>query len=284
MSNTVILYHNDLDGIFSAYQFLQKYPNAICQKMDYGVPFDLSLIKDDDYVIMVDFCIQPYSDFIDLLNRINRNMLWIDHHKTSVEFEQEFNLSNIPGIREVGKAACQLCWEYLNLGVEMPYALKAVSQMDVWDKTGELNWDEEVMPFIYGLPRRLELGDILVHDLFDDWASPTEVEGILINGLTNLAEIKKANIELMNRYAFEVDFDGLKFIAINRHGSSIMFESKYDNKIHDGMMCFVRQANNWKFTIYTDKDIDLSMIAKRHLGGGHSGAAGFELEKLPENF
>ena len=277
--NTVILYHDDLDGIFSAYPFLQKYPSAIHQAMQHGVPVDLSFIEPDDFVILVDYCLASIEEMINLYNLVNGKFIWIDHHKTSIESMASAEI-NIPGVREVGKAASQLVWEYLNPNIEMPFALKAVSQMDIWDKTGELDWNEQVMPFITGLPKYLKLTDELVGKLFED--SIDLITEILETGNINLEEIKRQNAAIMNRYAFEFEWEGLRFIAVNRLGSSTMFDSKYDPNKHDAMMCFVRQANNWKFTMYTDKDIDLSEIAKKFPGGGgHKQACGMNCKKLP---
>jgi nanoRNase/pAp phosphatase (c-di-AMP/oligoRNAs hydrolase) len=51
---------------------------------------------------------------------------------------------------------------------------------------------------------------------------------------------------------------------------------------YDIMMPFVFDGKRWTVSLYTKKkDIDVSELAKKHGGGGHRQAAGFQCDQLP---
>lgn len=86
----------------------------------------------------------------------------------------------------------------------------------------------------------------------------------------------------MQSRMFEVQFEGLKFLAIV-HGrfNSNTFESvDLPHKGHDALMGMSFTGDKWTFSLYHAKhrtDLDLSEIAVKYGGGGHRGACGFQL-------
>ena len=76
--------------------------------------FPLNKIEKDERVFIVDFSIEP-EDMRELL-KITKNVVWIDHHKTTIEKYQDFE-SCIPGIRMTGpgiSGASLTCWYFRN--------------------------------------------------------------------------------------------------------------------------------------------------------------------------
>lgn len=99
-------YHLDLDGKCAGYLVWhyaclreedEKPENFI--KINYGMEFPLNKIEKDERVFIVDFSIEP-EDMRELL-KITKNVVWIDHHKTTIEKYKDFE-SYIPGIRMTG--------------------------------------------------------------------------------------------------------------------------------------------------------------------------------------
>ena len=113
-------YHLDLDGKCAGYLVWhyaclgeedEKPENFI--KINYGMEFPLDKIEKDERVFIVDFSIEP-EDMRELL-KITKNVVWIDHHKTTIEKYKDFK-DYIPGIRMTGPgiSGASLVWWYFN--------------------------------------------------------------------------------------------------------------------------------------------------------------------------
>lgn len=82
---------------------------------------------------------------------------------------------------------------------------------------------------------------------------------------------------------FDLKLESFNLLCLNtpNRGSRI-FKSIYDNTKYDGMLVYCFDGKQWLYSLYTDnKDIDLSVVAKKFGGGGHSNACGFVSDKLP---
>lgn len=270
-------YHSaDLDGHCSGALIKRFYDLAELIPINYGDKFPWETIGEQEMVFMVDFHLQPFEEMLRLSDRAN--LIWIDHHETAIQDYQMTGWS-IEGVRETGKAACELVWEYLFSGEEMPDAVRLLGRYDVWDH----EYSEDVLPFQYGLrrydtdPRRaLALWtDLLCGDL-------VLIERIIQEGKSILSHENASNAKYASAFAFETEFEGLNAIAMNRGQlGSLAFESVFDPDKHDLMIGFVRRKGQWTVSLYSMDGINVGNIAKRYGGGGHANAAGFQCEKLP---
>ena len=104
-------------------------------------------------------------------------------------------------------------------------------------------------------------------------------------GSTVLDYIKQNNASYIKATCFETKIDGLKCLAVNKAlTNSQLFESVWDNTKYDAMITFYWHKSFWTVLLYTDKEcVDVSVIAKKHGGGGHKQAAGFQCGELPFN-
>ena len=270
-------YHSaDLDGHCSGALIKRFYDLCELIPINYGDKFPWETIGEQEMVFMVDFSLQPFEEMLRLADRAN--LIWIDHHETAI---QDYRMTgwSIEGVRENGKAACELVWEYLFSGEEMPDAVRLLGRYDVLD----LDYSNDVMPFQYGMrrydtdPRRaLALWtDLLCGDL-------VLVERIIQEGQSILSHETASNAKYAGAFAFETEFEGLSAIAMNRGQlGSLAFESVFDPDKHDIMIGFVRRMGQWTVTLYSRDGINVGEIAKKYGGGGHANAAGFQCEKLP---
>lgn len=283
---THIFYHSaDLDGHCSgaiARLSVETYCENAEIKMwsiDYGDLFPWHAIEPDDVVVMVDYSLPPGEEGMDRLAQACKRLTWIDHHKTAIKDYQENKIvqDNVWGKREVGKAACELAWEYFFPDKEMPFAVTMLGRWDVWD----LEHSRFVVPFQYGMRNRItHPNDVRARDLWESLLGKPGglIEEILVDGNKRVADKRREVDESLRDLAFEAEIDGEPVTAINRRMGSLFCDAITD---HGVLATFVRRANKkWTVTLYSNC-VDVSAIAKRMGGGGHENAAGFVCETLP---
>lgn len=272
------LFHSaDLDGKCSAAIVKLKFPHCSLYGINYNEEIPWKEIENHSEVVMVDFGFQPFSDMEKIHNMKWDSFVWIDHHKTAIDNYNEYQ-QEIEGLREIGKAGCELTWEYFYPNRPMPKIVRMLGRYDVWDR----KYSEDVDHIQFGMKTTNNgpyspIWKDLLHD--DDK---------LYNAIRKKGKtIYDYQMKEWERYclsnSFDIEWEGFKFIAMNiLNASSLAFESMYDPNIHDGMMAFGYKNGKFVVSLYGDKkDIDLSVIAVKYGGGGHPGACGMALEKLP---
>ena len=281
------IFHNaDLDGYCSGAIIKKKHPEAKMIGWDYGMP--IPEIEPGSKVIMADI-----SFHMDIMNNIGleSEFTWIDHHKSAIEAYNNYYDNSDPTFKAVTNttmAACELTWKELFKGERYPETVRLLGAYDSWRDNTEDYWENDVLPFQYGM--RLfcnslkSFPSVLIDEDNDDtnyfrevFIRDTKNDGKLIINYQ-----KQQNEYQCRTAAFEIDFKGYKVIAINGGRlNSLAFESVYDESKHDLMMPFQYKNGKWSVSIYSTKeDIDCSEIAKSMGGGGHKGAAGFQTENI----
>ena len=262
-----IFYHGyDMDGKCSG-AIVRKYYNGEGEYIPYNLydfPFDT--IEKDEKVSLVDCS----CDF-DKLLEITKDIVWIDHHISTIKKYEHLNL---PGLRINGTAACELCWIYFFPHVYMPETVMHIGDYDVWK-------------FAFGnASKQLQLG-IRTYDtnidseMWDKWLS---------SGYYPQEELEKGEIiqtyqdnfykGVIKSLSFFTTFEGYTCICVNQGSTgSLIFDSVEDD--YDIMIPFSFNGSKWKVSLYTAKEIDVSVIAVKYGGGGHAKAAGFECNELP---
>ena len=278
-----VVYHSaDLDGRCSGAIVKYKYPECGMIPYDYGRQFPWDKIERDEEVIMIDVSLD-IDDMIKLDER--SHLTWIDHHKSAMD-EADAKKFNPEGVRTIGKAACELAWEYLFPDDPVPEVVYLLGRYDVWDHHDK----PRVMPFQYGMKlKNTSPGSSIWSRLFPiaEGRNHHEIREIIEDGRKIIQYVKNDNKSYARGYAFESDFQGYKAIAINRGiASRHLFDSVWDPKKYHLMLAFCMRRSEtdhrWRVTLYSDReDVDVSEIARKFGGGGHKGAAGFECDRLP---
>jgi uncharacterized protein len=296
-------YHSaDLDGHCSGAIVKFRYPECAMIGINYGqdFPFDDFIKQPGQTVFMVDFCLQPFEQ----MERLQKlcNLIWIDHHAKGSIDEAEKRGFICCGSREIGKAGCELVWEYIfgSPGVDfnpMPSAVTLLGRYDVWDHA-----DQAVLPFQYGMRQFKntlpENQDLWAPLLSSEPTSEKLLVSIIDTGKVILDYEESQNAKFCKAYAFEtilylgdgdVPTEALDAICANRgFTNSKLFDSVYDPVKHHLMITFVRlkpPAHKWTVSLYSTRDdVDCGAIAKVFGGGGHKGAAGFQCVDLPFRF
>lgn len=271
-----IFYHvGDLDGKSSGALAHIKYPQAELIGIEYGDGFPWQNLESGEVVFMVDFSLSPFSD-MEKLNKLAKLTL-IDHHSTLIKQVRKSKM-DFEGIQESGAAACELLWRYFYPRKGVPWAIRLLSNYDIWNHK-----DPNVLPFQFGMraydcdPGKTEFWLNLITD------DGSLVKQIIAEGRAILRYKRQTDAVNVKNYSFLTTFYDLQAIAINMLGvSSAVFDTIWDPAIHDIMVIFGWRNGNWRVSIYTKKEeIDCACIAQFYGGGGHRQAAGFVVPKIP---
>jgi oligoribonuclease NrnB/cAMP/cGMP phosphodiesterase (DHH superfamily) len=262
-------------------------------RMNYGQAFDDSLIDyKNDKIYIVDFSLQPYEKMEELSNKAN--LVWIDHHITSVNWAKTTQFKVDGKLEEGLKAACELCWEYFFPLQSTPDLIKRISQYDIWNKEyPDYNWEDEQIPlqtYLYNIETRPEEAmDWWTEQLSITPNSQKEMDSIckmICEGRT-LSEFKDKQLKSLTKAnGYEAELCGYKVFAANTaNRGSRQFELVVDMNDYDIVCSFaLYQGKYWIVNLYSIKEeINCGSLAKQlgsegpcKSGGGHPGAAGFQ--------
>lgn len=287
------IYHsNDLDGRCSAAILLREFPKIELYGMNYGEKFPYDKLHADTKLYMVDFSL-PIDEMIAIYQKVMR-FVWIDHHKTAIEAADEAGSKFNPfGLRRVGVGACGLTWEYLYKSNLVPMGIYYLSKYDVFDF--DKGSDIEAFQFgmrSYDTEPRAEIWE----KVFGENTSAKEQNRIITEGKGIIRYRDQEYKEYLEMFAKEVRLPApqpdnevqydLRCLAVNRgKGNTFMFgETNFDSRTGDRFdihIAFVMIPSGlWQVSLYSTT-VDVSEIAKKYDGGGHSGAAGFLCKELP---
>lgn len=300
MKTTVIHHSADFDGIFCREIARKFLPDAELIGWDYGNP--ALPFPEAGMVYVLDLSPECFEKtkhvagsgevvaWID-----SERLVWIDHHKSAIDKWPK----DIPGCRIDGVAACRLAWQWFTLEprnrggnshlpdkqsfidrkVSEPLAVCLAGEYDIWDKR-----DPNAELFQHGLRSR-EFTDITWKYLLgEDLIAGEQCVSDLLDGGKAVQYAKsQENAEIVKAYGFDVEFEGLKFLACNHaRFNSHLFTAGIKPE-HDALLGFNWSGKDWRVSLYHapgKEHHDLSLIAIKNGGGGHRGACGFRAEKL----
>lgn len=288
MKNIVVIYHSaDFDGEFSR-EIAKKHLGDRADYIGWNYGDPMPIIPRGTAIYMIDISVEG------LMHR--PELIWIDHHKSAIE---QYTWP-INGYRIDGVAACRLAWQWFNHAccpelvfpntglptkqdfvdrlVFEPLAVRLAGEYDIWDKR-----DPRAELFQHGLKSR-ELTAEWWNDLLEPTISELAVAHLLRDGEVLQYARTQENKSIITRSGFTVEFQGLKFLAVNAaRYNSLLFTAGLKPE-HDGCLGFHWDGTKWRVSLYGvpgKPDIDFSVIAKMYGGGGHKQACGFECRGVP---
>lgn len=281
----LVLYHgSDLDGVFSAALVASYYgENSVrCVPVNYGKEFPYDEIDNDTkFVWVVDFSFEDKMSEIAQKLQLDYHITlkWIDHHESAIRKNQNANYIN--GARSIGIGACELVYRYL-YGDEATSLIKYLSTYDVWDKE-RFNWDL-IMNIQYGVRARVGLDVSKAVGLLSRTMSSTFIRDLATEGRMILGWTDQVNEGYVKSSAFEGKICGVKAVFMNTNAMSSTTFKSYQGD-YEVMVPF-RYDNHGivRFSIYADHNdkVNCAEMAERFGGGGHKGAAGFQLDMEKE--
>jgi oligoribonuclease NrnB/cAMP/cGMP phosphodiesterase (DHH superfamily) len=285
MKNICYYHKADLDGKCSAAIVRRKYPECELIGVDYPDRPDFEKIESGDTVFVVDYSFEP-NDMYELGCQ-SYELVWIDHHKSAIEKISYSTLpdgvtslgSVIKGKCEIGKAGCELTWEYLFPDEPIPDAVRLLGRYDVWDKNHP-HWESIILPFQHGM--RLNYWEPFSSQWQTLFENSSVVDSIKENGECIVEYESQRNQTYAKSMIFQVEFEGHDAWAINKAlSNSKIFETIENSDERPLWILFNYKAGIWKYSLYSapDSGIDVSKIAGKHGGGGHANAAGFQSDE-----
>lgn len=313
---TLIIAHNDLDGIFSAGGYIYCESGMSDSLMDIKTKdisnYDLLILGINNFdfferleklgydinkyekLVMVD-----YSLNLETMKKLKEifkdNFIWIDHHE-SVYKEVEENNLHIKGLRDVNHSAATLVFKYFNK--EPPLICKYVEDMDIW----KFNLDntEEVLSGLLALLKSTIKGPVIDFNLIDinhvflflDDDYFLEKKNHLIDTGKILSNYEKDSVKMTLLKSGTFMFEGYKTIVVNSEIKASIFSLIVFNseKYKDIEQILVWTKNymtkDYSFSIRS-REHDCNIIAKKYGGNGHKQASGFrvtDLNDIEKNF
>lgn len=290
----ICIHHNkDNDGNTSGAIVKYKYPEAKLIGWDYKDPIpDFEQFRGQE-VIMIDitFPLQKLQELgsICKLTVIDHHMSfkkdvdrWLNHEYSDIQ-TCDLRILNFEYVYKDGIAACEIGWNYLFPSDPLPRAVELVSKYDTWREFGTKEWEENILPFKYGILSVMNSPETFPVRLFYHYG---------IYDIINAGESIMKYERLMNKTStdmnsFDVEaYGGLRALALNQgFFSSETLMTKYNEDQYDVMIGFLYTGDKWAVSLRSTKpDVDVSVIAKARGGGGHKAAAGFEVLSFEEIF
>lgn len=306
-------YHVDQDGIVSGF-----YVRKACEqrslafepedfrKINYGMKFPFHDIKQDEFVFIVDYSIEP-EEMWQLLS-ITKNVFWIDHHQSTIETYKDFKC-DVKGIRITGegisganltwlyfKYMCDEDWEQIERADEK-YVMSLLREFSkntpqlakytaLWDT---FSWSKKSEEYVKAFHYAFESYDFdalspLLNTLNGDegiYEAVKFIDDMIKDGLS-IIEYLAANAEqYLRAYGFETTFERYKVYAINRALINSDFFESIDGSKYDMFIGFSFNGNMWEYQLRSAEQdkVNVCELAVKYGGGGHPNAAGFRSEK-----
>lgn len=295
-NKVLIIYHRvDFDGVFSALiarKYYSEVENITADTFGYTyndeLPnFNLPLFNVGK-LVLVDISF-PADIMLNLLEKYGPdNVEWVDHHITAINDSEKYGYSNgLPGFREIGKGACELCWKYyfddsLNT---MPRLIRHLSDYDVWNKRSIETWNNIVIPVQLGIRSLfgVRLENLDPNQVF----TPEFLSKVIQTGKPIHDYLQGRWKSSIANSSFDITVAGnYKGIAIiSPEFNSSMFDSVRNNY---QVFCIVspqRKTGMYSCSLYSEPDGRLGdfqlgqYLKENYGGGGHPTAAGCQLNQ-----
>jgi len=297
---TWVIGHRDADGFMSGYLAHKKLSELGVRDIKmHSIQYGENLPKinyDFDEVYMLDFSL-PDQEMRELADKLGDRLIWIDHHKTSLDTEKKMELSTVRGVRISSDnekvAACELCWEYFWPGRKVPGCVTLVGDWDTFrwvdmlDGSNGKRFARFFAQFIDGLgldPSLKEARDLMEGSIEE--IPSLEHVGVRIGKM--LCEKQDAlHAEIMENCSFTTVMtvpegdQQLTALVVNHRGNSLMFQSKVQPR-HEILVSYRMRGRDWvEASLYGASDhVHCGEIARsisNGKGGGHRGAVGFTM-------
>lgn len=308
-TKATVFYHSaDFDGLFCKAIAEQYLPDATFIGWDFGDP--VQAFPSDGTVYVMDLPVDrvfgwdftrpaAVSDCHWQFDHAKQSRtVWLDHHQTSIACHPV----DLAGLRIDGVAACRLAWQwflyarrkaqgmiwllpdkkqFVDRLLSEPAAVRLAGEYDVWDKR-----DPDAEVFQHGL-RSQPLAAWHWQDLLSVGYHPVHplLQQLLQQGVCVQYARQQSDALTIAKQGFDLQWQGLTFLACNAAlYNSHLFTSAIKPH-HDALLGFCLRGNGkWAVSLYGvphRPDLDLSVIAKAHGGGGHKQACGFTTDTLP---
>ncbi len=217
-------------------------------------------------VVMVDIS-WPRSVMEKLIEKADR--LWVlDHHKTAEEALRGLERCQF----DMERSAAVMAWDAYFPGEPRPWLVNYVQDRDLW--RWELPGSKAVNAYIQTVPHTVEAWDAL---------SELNVRWVGDRGNAILSYIDEYVRETRQLGEHQITLNGLEIPCANipKKGASELLEAMaLDSPSKVAIGWFRRRDGDYEYSLRSRGGVDVSEIAKKFGGGGHTQAAGFVMPYL----
>lgn len=263
MKKILIIYHRvDFDGIFSCCIARDYFSQDVCNDIyTFGWNYndelpEKSFINRFDIIFISDISLTP--EFMLYLKSTNKDVIWIDHHITAINDSIKYGYSDLPGIRNIYKSACEYCWDFLFPDMDCPIIIKYIGAYDIWNKD-DYDWYNVVLPVQYGFRSTFGVSE---KNIWNEWRSIVSDDGdgefledIMHDGKVIYDFKQRSWKSAIKNYGFPVKVAG-KYNAIcllSTEFGSVQFESVLDD--YDIYIVINRRGDNsFNISMYKESD------------------------------
>jgi oligoribonuclease NrnB/cAMP/cGMP phosphodiesterase (DHH superfamily) len=211
-----------------------------------------------------------------LFERTPSDVIWIDHHKSTADYDYGRTLTGLRNFADNGPAGCELAWSFFFPDQPVPPGVTLIGDLDAWRL--------ERVPDCFRFHEGLRLHDTTA--AAPVWASVLSGDAAFLASTLARGELCCAYRDaychdLCDQLGFETTFAGHKAFVCNlsRFGSQA-FGDRLDR--YPICITFAHDGTQFSITLYTRQPhIDVSTICRVYGGGGHREAAGFTCQTLP---
>ena len=303
----LIIHHNDMDGRLAAAIAGHIHVTEPCEfvETDYHEPPPWDKIDDHEDIWILDFSYSPKG--MDRIYNTTDNMVWIDHHITAIErqakFDAEINSGlsgpGYDGIREVGKCAARLTWDYVQALLPhsaqesykpqpAPKVVQYVEDYDLWKFEMP-----ETMKFHFGLlAGNTAPPGPLWRQLIGSVENTEFLYAILVAGKTVMEYQRQEIAPRIYENSWVEQHNGFNVMMVNwpRNPFAVDEAAEFYRHLGKPIHAIVSYSQlglklDWKVSFYSkDERIEANVVAELNGGGGHKGAAGWITEMDPDEF
>jgi uncharacterized protein len=268
-SDILCFYHaNCVDGAAAAAVIRRKYPESVCVPMSHGDPITTPV--KDKTVFIVDFSFAEST--LRNLKQDAKEVLWYDHHKTSLPTHQSLGW----GVIDLGESGATLTWKQEYPDRPVPRILQYVKDKDIWE------WK---LPHSRAINTALREREDIHDPAGVTWQ--TLIDRMTDDDFQKMVEVgewalKSQRLRILDgaKKGFEINFHGHRAFAVNWSlESSEMGEYIYQDLGYEVAVIFNYTGQNWNFSLRSD-EVDVSPLAAKYGGGGHPGASGFRTDSI----
>ncbi len=282
-----IVYHSPCsDGATALWA--ANYYRDIPEKVACKAGCSPNLVPDNKNILFVDIC--PKFDYLIEICKTAKNIVVLDHHKTSLdtyEFFKNICPVNLKIYLDMERSGCQIAWDYFFPTQLQPWFLQYVADRDLW---------------AWKIPNSKEINQVFFENNMLDPYYLDKITGLLsysneqINLLIQegvlLLKYQKKQLDIASSRALEATMDvggtiynvwlGTTTTADRSDLGNVLANKVMANgKLPDFSATWVYEpkANEWWISLRGTKNSpDLSTIAGFYDGGGHFSASGLSIK------
>lgn len=280
MGNPLVIYHDTcMDGFAAAWvareAFLLENVQPEFMPHQYGRQFDPKICRNRPVYLL------DYSFKLPVMKEIQERssmLVILDHHKTA-----EAEIAGLVPRQDrdifrfdMNRSGASMAWSHF-FGGDVPPFIRHVEDRDLWRFA--LPDTEAIMDAVASYPYDFESYGRLA----EKCSSPAGKEELLREGRA-IGRWKNEQVKIAVSQAREVELDGYRVLAVNQSVANLL--SQVAGELAQGrpfgLAYFQAKEGHWVYSLRSkDPDgIDVAVLAKRHGGGGHKNAAGFQSPEL----